>query len=206
MNKIKNTRLIIISFICVIILLLSFTPIGFISIGPVRATVIHIPVVVGAILLGPYVGAFLGGFFGLVSLMINTFIPTVTSFVFSPFYSLGDISGNFWSLVICFIPRILLGFLAWYIYKIINKFISNKKISISIAAVLSSLVHTFLVMIGIYVFFGQEYAIAKQVDFSDIFNVIMVLITTNGVLESILAGLVCAVIISPLQKYSKLTY
>ncbi len=101
---IDNRKLTMISFMSVTIFLLSFTPIGFISIGVMRATIIHIPVIIGAILMGPKVGSFLGFLFGLSSLIVNTFNPTITSFVFSPFYSIGDIRGNFYSLLICFIP------------------------------------------------------------------------------------------------------
>ena len=89
-----------------IILAMAFIPgLGYIPLGVTRATIIHLPVIIGSLLLGPKKGAFLGGVFGLTSLINNTFSPTVTSFTFSPFYS----GGNPWSLVICFVPRILIG-------------------------------------------------------------------------------------------------
>ena len=68
-------------------------------------------------LLGSGTGAFLGFVFGLTSLLINTFAPTVTSFVFSPFITVGGIHGNFASLLIVFVPRILLGWLSPVIYR-----------------------------------------------------------------------------------------
>ena len=93
---------------------MAFTPgLGYIPLGVTRATIIHLPVIIGAILLGPKKGAFLGGVFGLTSLINNTINPTITSFTFSPFYS----GGNLWSLVICFIPRILIGVVSYYVYK-----------------------------------------------------------------------------------------
>ena len=93
-----------------IILAMSFVPyLGYIPLGFMNATIIHIPVIIGAILLGPARGAFLGGIFGLTSMINNTFNPNLTSFVFSPFYSLGNVHGNFKSLMICFVPRILIG-------------------------------------------------------------------------------------------------
>ncbi len=39
--------------------------------------------------------------------------PGITSFVFSPFITVGGISGNFFSLVIALVPRILLGVILW---------------------------------------------------------------------------------------------
>ena len=96
-----------------IILAMSFVPyLGYIPLGFMNATIIHIPVIIGAILLGPARGAFLGGIFGLTSMINNTFNPNLTSFVFSPFYSLGNVHGNFKSLMICFVPRILIGVVA----------------------------------------------------------------------------------------------
>ena len=73
-----------------LIILLAFTPfLGYIPLGFTRATIIHIPVIIGSILLGPKQGAVLGLVFGLTSLVNNTVNPTATSFVFSPFYELG---------------------------------------------------------------------------------------------------------------------
>ena len=78
-----------------IILAMSFVPyLGYIPLGFMNATIIHVPVIIGAILLGPARGAFLGGIFGLTSMINNTFNPNLTSFVFSPFYSLGNVHGN----------------------------------------------------------------------------------------------------------------
>jgi len=111
-----------------IILAMSFVPyLGYIPLGFMNATIIHIPVIIGAILLGPARGAFLGGIFGLTSMINNTFNPNLTSFVFSPFYSLGNVHGNFKSLMICFVPRILIGVVAYYVYTGIVKLVKKKK-------------------------------------------------------------------------------
>ena len=69
-----------------LIILMAMVPfLGYIPLGFTRATIIHIPVILGALVLGPKKGAFLGLIFGLTSLINNTMNPTVTSFVFSPF-------------------------------------------------------------------------------------------------------------------------
>ena len=69
-----------------IIVIMAFTPfLGYIPLGFTRATIIHIPVILGSLLLGPKKGAALGAIFGLTSLINNTMNPTVTSFVFTPF-------------------------------------------------------------------------------------------------------------------------
>ena len=64
-----------------LIILMAMVPfLGYIPLGFTRATIIHIPVILGALVLGPKKGAFLGLIFGLTSLINNTMNPTVTSF------------------------------------------------------------------------------------------------------------------------------
>jgi len=73
----------------VIIVIMAFTPfLGYIPLGFTRATIIHIPVILASLLMGPKTGALLGLLFGLTSFINNTVNPTVTSFVFTPFYSI----------------------------------------------------------------------------------------------------------------------
>lgn len=178
------------SLFMAIIFILAVTPLGFIPLGYIRATIIHIPVIMGAILLGPYLGIWLGFFFGLISLFINTFNPTVTSFVFTPFYSIGDYSGNFNSLIICFLPRILIGLTAGLTFIILNKFVRNK-LKYFIIGALGSLVNTILVLYGIYLFFGHEYAMIKGIEYSELVSVLAIIILTNGVIEAIISCIIC---------------
>ncbi len=92
------------------------TSLGFIPIGPMRATTIHIPVILAGILLGVKGGAVTGLVFGLGSVVISTINPTILSFVFTPFYSLGEYQGNLMSLVIAIVPRVLLWCVSAYLY------------------------------------------------------------------------------------------
>ena len=73
-------------FIAVMMVMTVVPVLGYIPLGFMNATIIHIPVLVGAILLGPKKGAALGFFFGLTSMWKNTaLMPNLTSFVFTPF-------------------------------------------------------------------------------------------------------------------------
>lgn len=148
-----------------IIVLLAFTPfLGYIPLGFTRATIIHIPVIIGSLLMGPKKGAVLGLVFGATSFINNTMNPTVTSFVFTPFYSLGEFSGGIGSLVICFIPRILVGVVPHYVYKGVRSLSKNEKVSsagLILAGMSGALVNTLLVMNLIFVFFRDAYAQAN---------------------------------------------
>lgn len=193
----KTKFLVLVTIFCSIQVILMLTPLGYIPLGPVRATTMHIPVILAGILLGIKGGAITGFVFGISSVMINTLTPTITSFVFTPFYSLGDYSGNFWSLVIAIGPRVLLGILAAVIYQVFKN--RGEKLSLigsGVTALVCTLIHSILVLGMIYVFFGPSYAAAKGVEVSALFGLLLGLITTNSVLEAVVA----VVIVTPLTK------
>ena len=75
-------KMVIIALLGAISVVLGMTPIGFIPVGPTRATIMHIPVIIGAIMEGPIVGAFVGLIFGLFSIYQALTTPTPVSFVF----------------------------------------------------------------------------------------------------------------------------
>lgn len=126
----KTKGLVQMAIFAALIVVLAFTPfIGYIPLGFTRATIIHIPVIMGSLMLGPKRGAALGGVFGLTSFINNTINPTLTSFVFTPFYSLGEYSGGIGSLIICFVPRILIGVVPFYVYRLVKKLSKNNGVS-----------------------------------------------------------------------------
>lgn len=134
-----------------LIIIMAFTPfLGYIPLGFTRATIIHVPVIIGSILLGPKKGAVLGGIFGLTSFINNTMNPTVTSFVFTPFYSLGEMQGGIGSIIICFVPRILVGIIPYFVFKVLYKEMKSKGsgmlVALGIAGLAGSFVNTLLVM------------------------------------------------------------
>lgn len=193
------------SLFSAIILIMALVPsLGYIPLGFTRATIIHIPVILGSIVLGPKRGAFLGFLFGLTSLLNNTFNPTVTSFVFSPFYSLGEMHGNPGSLVICFVPRILVGIVPHFIYRGLNRALSGHRsgaiVPLAVAGVAGALTNTLLVMNLIFVFFRDSYAQANNVASSALYPFILSIIGVNGVPEAVVAGILTLAIGKALLK------
>ena len=85
MNKKKTKNLVLLSLFIAIEVVMSNVPfLGFIPVGALRATTLHIPVIIAGIVIGKNQGAFVGLVFGLCSLFTNTITPTVSSFIFSP--------------------------------------------------------------------------------------------------------------------------
>lgn len=191
----KTARLVLMAFFTAIIIAMSFTPyLGYIPLGFMNATIIHIPVIIGALFLGPKRGAVLGGVFGLTSMINNTVNPNVTSFVFSPFYSSANGSGSFASIIICMVPRILIGVVAYYVFifmrKLLKKMKSGKAAAFAAAGVAGAMTNTILVMGGIYLMFGENYAAAKGVAQGALYKLIITIVGTYGIPEALLAGFI----------------
>ena len=195
MKKRNTKRFTLLALFIAIEIAISLIPfLGYIPLGFINATTLHIPVIIGGILLGKKEGAILGFVFGLTSLIKNTMEPSLTSFVFSPFISVGGIGGNWQSLLITFIPRILIGFVAGLLYeKLRNK--TNDSIAIGTSAIIASLTNTILVLGGIYVFFGVDYANAINIAQNTLFSFIMGIVATSGVAEAIVASVITIAIV-----------
>lgn len=193
LRKQKLEKLTLFSVLTAIQLLLFFTPLGFLPIGALSLTTLHLPVIIASVILGPVYGLTSGFIFGLLSFLRNTFAPGLTSFVFSPFISYGIIRGNFWSLVICFVPRMLLGLIPAALLKLFNlrnKRRYSKSWKVAIVAFAATFAHTFLVLSGIFLFFGDAYASVLNKTKDAIFVLLGTTIFTNGVLEAFLAAFV----------------
>lgn len=186
-----------------------FTPLGSIPIGPMVATLAAVPVIVTAILLGTKAGTVMGFFTGLFSFIVWTFIMPASpvAFVFTPFGAVGNVHGNFWSLVICFVPRILIGTIAGLSFsgfkKLFGKLKTGNVLAYSLSGILGSLTNTVLVLGGIYIFFGQSYATAIGKAVNLLLGILGFTVVTNGVLEAVIGGIAAYAICYPVQKHMK---
>ena len=180
-------------FLVAIEILFCFTPLGSIPIGPIVATLAMIPVIIASLTFGKKIGMFMGFVMATFSFIVWTFIMPAnpSAFLFTPFSEFAGYKGNFFSLVICFIPRILTGLVpalivganenagASYVSPVVKQ---------SLAAALGSLTNTILVMLFIFLFFRNQY---ESIVGQNILAVIGLTILTNGVPEAIIAAIVC---------------
>ncbi|MDE7284787.1 MAG: ECF transporter S component [Lachnospiraceae bacterium] len=192
MNNKKTFNMVMTALFIAIIAVMTFIPnVGYINLIVIKATLLHVPVIVGSIVLGPKNGAVLGATFGITSLIKNTLEPSLLSFAFSPFYSVGEVGGNGWSVVIALVPRILVGVIPYFVYKGIEKLLKDFKkrrlIAIPIAAAVGALTNTLLVMNLIYFCFREEFAAAKNIALEAVYDVILGIIAANGIPETIVA-------------------
>ena len=174
-----------------ILVVLSVTPIGSIPLPAMKATTSHIPVIVGAILLGPGAGLFLGGVFGVMSVVRSTLAPTLTTFVFSPFLPVpGTDHGSPKALLVAFIPRLLAGLLP-------------ALLSCLVCGTVGSITNTVFVLGLIYLLFGPEYAAALGSARDALLGVLMSVVLTNGVAEMIIAAIVVTAVCVPLLRINR---
>ena len=199
-NK-KDTRwMVAVAMMAAIIILLANTPLGMIPLPVTKATTTHIPVILGAILLGPLAGGILGGVFGICSMLSNTFTPALTSFAFSPFLSTTGLSGAVKAVWISVGCRVLIGVVAGWLWIALSKGKVNEWASLSIVGFVGSMVNTVFVMGSIFVLFTQQYAQAKEVAMEAVSGLILGTVLMNGVPEALLAMVLVTAIGKALRK------
>ncbi|MDR2931947.1 MAG: ECF transporter S component [Oscillospiraceae bacterium] len=182
-------------------IVLTITPLGYIPFV-MEITIMHIPVLVGAIVLGPLAGGILGTVFGLSSLFVAITRPAISTWPFNPV-----MTGSVSSVLIAMVPRILLGILAAYVFRWMLKLKVPQRVAAGIAAAAGSICNTILVLGGVYLLLGERYVAemgaletqsmdaaltALRVSFLGI-------ISTNGVIEAIAAIIVCVALVKPLR-------
>lgn len=203
MNKRKrDTRwLTSVALMAAIVILLANTPLGMIQLPVIKATTVHIPVIVGAILLGPFAGAILGGVFGICSMISNTIAPTLLSFAFSPFMSMTGIMGALKAVWISVGCRILIGVVAGWLWILLKKIKVNPIVALPVTGFIGSMVNTVCVMGSIYFLLAKEYASVKSVAVDAVWGLIIGTVTASGIPEAIAAAILVAVIGKVLLKF-----
>ena len=194
----KTKRMTEMAVLIALEIIICFTPLGTIQIGTIAATLSHIPVIIAAVVLGTAEGAFMGFVFGLFSFIYWTFLQPAnpTAFMFTPFCQLGEIRGSAWSLVICFVPRILIGVVAGEVCKAVKRVSNKDGLAYGLAGAAGSAVTTILVLGLTYLLIGRQYVSAVFQGGAEPENamgwllaVIGSVILTNGIPELIVGAL-----------------
>lgn len=176
----KTLRMVQTAVLAAIIILMAFTPLGYLRAGPVSITFLTIPVVVGAIIIGPVYGAILGGVFGLTSFAqcfgIDWFGTTLMGI--NPFYT----------FIMTMIPRIILGFAAGHIFRVLARIDKTKIISFIVATLSGAVINTVLFVGALLLFFYSSEFI--QGFGETLWAVLTALVTFNALIEIVVAMIV----------------
>lgn len=193
-KKMDTRYMATLAMFCGILLVMGATGIGFIPLPVIKATTMHIPVILGAVLLGPAAGAVLGGVFGLCSIWANTTSPGLLAFAFSPFMTTEGLPGVLKSLWIALGCRILLGVIAGWLWKGMKRVLKQDYLALPVTAAIATICHTILVMSSIYLLLAQQYAQAKNVAITAVFGLVMGTVTASGIPEAVIAAVLVTVI------------
>lgn len=192
-NKRLNVRkMTVIGVLSAISIMMSMLPfIGYIPIGPIKATIMHIPVIIGAIIEGPVVGATIGLIFGLTSLWNAITQPVILSPLFlNPLVSV--------------LPRILIGIIAYYVYQGVYKLTKKVYASGFVSGLIGSLVNTVGVLGMIYVLYAEKYLTLIEQQGASAGKLLLGVAFTSGVPEALVAALiVSAVSVALIRKGKK---
>ena len=170
-----------------ITMLLGITGYGFVPLPYMKATILHLPVIIGAIIAGPRAGMVVGLLFGLFSMFQAVTSPVLLSFAFiNPLISI--------------LPRVLLGVIAYLLYRFVP---AKESIKIGVSAVITSLCHTMMVMGGIYLLYAKDFALARDIPVESVFNMVLGICIANGIPEAIVSGLIVVPIVLVLKKVRK---
>ena len=188
-TKNKTFRMVLDSLLCAIIIVQNFVPFfGYIPLGPLNLTTLHLTVIVAALVLGPFDGALVGGVWGLVC-FIRAFIwptsPLATIVFVNPLVSV--------------VPRILIGVVSGYVFM----WLRNKiKLSgaMMIASLLGALTNTILVLGLIFLFYRGQAQVLYSVNVAALLPYLEGVVVTNGIPEAIMAAVICPIISLPLLK------
>jgi uncharacterized membrane protein len=187
-KKFGTRQIAVIGMLSAISVVLGATGFGFIPLPMAKATVMQIPVVIGAILEGPIVGVAVGLIFGLFSIIQNLTNPSSILYfaLINPLVSV--------------LPRMLIGVTTYYSYKIPLK---NDVVKTGIAAAVGSLTNTVGVLGMIYILYAAQYAAAKNIPASTAAAAIFGVALTNGIPEMIVCILIAVPVVLAVRKIMK---
>ena len=146
-SKVRETALT--AVLAAVILLMAFTPLGYLHLGPVSITLLVIPVVIGGMTLGPVRGGFLGAVFGATSLA-QCFMGEAFG---AALLSLNPLA----TVIACFVPRILIGVVAGILFHALQKLTKSSPVSFIATAVAGTLTNTILFVGMVVLFFQNTY-------------------------------------------------
>lgn len=111
---------------------------------PIKPTITFVPVIIGSIIFGPKIGASLGLGMGIMSVIRNSLIMGPSSYLFSPLAP----GGSWMSLIIAIAPRVLIGIIPYFVYKLLKN-----QLGIALAGASGAITNTLFVLGGAFFLF-----------------------------------------------------
>ena len=191
-------RLVRTALLVAIIFLLAFTPLGYLVIGPIAATTIQMPVIIGAVLMGPGTGAVLGFFFGLSAIVKVLTVPGADLFAttvlnYAPFFY----------VVIAMVPRILMGWLAGLLGRALRPALGARRevIAYGITGFAGSMMNTVFYLGSLWLLAKDVVAQYYGIDVSGVGAFVMTAAIPAGIPEAVVSCVVVGAVCRALQRF-----
>lgn len=184
-----------------ILLVMNYTPLGYLQIGPLSASLLTVPVAIGAMTMDPMAGAILGAVFGATSFMQAVEGKGAVSAALFNASPLG-------TFVVCVVARILMGLCAALLFRGLCKLLPNKpKFCCFAGGLLAPVLNTvffmgFLVLIFYHIDYVQN--LAQTLGADNIFMFIVLCVGVQAIVEWVICCLVAGAVTLPVRKFLKL--
>ena len=150
-NKKFGTRqLVVIGMLSGISMFMGLTGFGMIPTPWMKITIQHLPVIIGGIVEGPIVGGIVGLIFGLFSMYLNMTQPVLLSPIFM-------------NPIIAIIPRVLIGIVSYYVFKIMKEKFNKEKLGLILSAIAGTITNTAGVLGLTYILAMEQFATLKEI-------------------------------------------
>ena len=193
-KRFDTRRLVLLSVLGAILLVMSFTPLGYLNIGPLAISLNMIPVAIAAVALGPMAGAILGGIFGITSFLQCLGIGGISAmgvilFEISPVLA----------FVQRFVPRVLAGLLAGLVYRGVGK-LTGQGAAAFVTGFCAALFNTVLFMLSLVLLFGNTEYMQGLIAGRNIIVFICAFVGINAVVEMLAATFAVGLVGKALDK------
>lgn len=194
-KKLSTKQLTVLGLMIAVLVLMSYTPLGYLNIGPLAITFNMIPVAIAAIACGPLGGAVLGAVFGLTSFGQCIGIGGVSA-MGATLFSISPVL----AFIQRFVPRFLDGWLLGYLFRWLRKATKNTALAGYITGFLSAFLNTVFFMVALVVLFGNTDYVKNLIGGRNIIVFICAFVGVNAICEMISATILTGVISVALKK------
>lgn len=191
-TSLKPRQLTLLGLLTALLLVLSLTPLGYLRIGPLSASLNMIPVAVAAIALGPTGGAITGAVFGLTS-----FAQAMGggSALMAVLMSISPVL----TFVLCFVPRLGMGLLVGLLSLALRK-ATNTTVRSCIVGFCAAFFNTVFFMGALVLLFGNTAYMQELMGGRNVIVFICAFVGANAVFEMLASTLIVGVLGKTLEK------
>ena len=206
MRSKSTAKLVLNALFVALTLLLGLTPVGLIPLGAINVTILHIPVIIGALFLGWKSGLLLGLIFGVCSLM-SAYGLTLTSR--SELAAALGAAKPGYLVLMSLIPRLLVPLTAFFLNRLLQRLRVKRPLSLGVSAMAGSLTNS-VFYLGLMAIFYRLSGLdlnrlmsAFGIERLNLWSLIGVIFTGAGILEAAAAFVIVPAIIAALDGVQK---